>query len=131
MPILNETAIQDLVSNTGSKQFFRDTHTVWYNRNRQPHRIGGPAIEYNNGDRVWYQNGAFHRTDGPAVEYNNGDQEWWLHGIRHREDGPAIINASTKHYQWFLNGTKFWFDEWCEVLGIPACEKTMYILQYT
>ena len=93
MPILNETAIQDLVSNTGSKQFFRDTHTVWYNRNRQPHRIGGPAIEYNNGDRVWYQNGAFHRTDGPAVEYNNGDQEWWLHGIRHREDGPAIINA--------------------------------------
>ena len=107
MPILNETAIQDLVSNTGSKQFFRDTHTVWY------------------------QNGAFHRTDGPAVEYNNGDQEWWLHGIRHREDGPAIINASTKHYQWFLNGTKFWFDEWGEVLGIPACEKTMYILQYT
>ena len=31
-----------------------------------------------------------HRTDGPAVEWFNGDKEWWENGVKIREeDGPT------------------------------------------
>ena len=36
------------------------------------HRIDGPAAEYFNGDKEWYQNGLLHRIDGPAIENFNG-----------------------------------------------------------
>ena len=42
------------------------------------HRENGPAIEYSNGDRVWYQNGQRHRIDGPAVVYANGSKAWYI-----------------------------------------------------
>ncbi len=35
-------------------------------------RVDGPAIEYVNGDKCWYQNGKLHRDDGHAVEWANG-----------------------------------------------------------
>ena len=40
----------------------------YYNSAGQLHRTDGPAVEYSNGDRVWYQNGFLHRIDGPAIE---------------------------------------------------------------
>ena len=44
------------------------------------HRVGGPAVERNNGYRQWLLNGQLHRTTGPAVEWANGTKEWWLNG---------------------------------------------------
>jgi len=64
------------------------------------HREDGPAVEYANGDKLWYQNGELHREDGPAVEYANGYKSWFINGKRHREDGPAIESP---------NSYKFWY----------------------
>lgn len=44
----------------------------------------GPAIEYVNGTRIWYQNGLLHREDGPAIEWFHGTKEYWIEGIRIR-----------------------------------------------
>jgi hypothetical protein len=105
---------------------------IWY-LNGKRHRVDGPAIEYVNGDKVWYMfgklhrspvlgqaigpaveyvedghkawylNGKWHRVDGPAVEYESGHKEWWLNGIRHRVDGPAVELANG-YKAWWLNG---------------------------
>ena len=42
------------------------------------HRENGPAVEYADGDKFWYQNGQFHRIDGPAIVYSNGQEEWYI-----------------------------------------------------
>ena len=36
-----------------------------------------------NGTKFWYQDAMKHRIDGPAVEWENGDKEWWLYGTRY------------------------------------------------
>lgn len=46
------------------------------------HREDGPAVEFSNGNREWWQNGQLHREDGPAIERLNGYKAWWLHGRR-------------------------------------------------
>ena len=67
------------------------------------HRENGPAIEYADGDKFWYQNGQLHRTDGPAVEWSDGTESWYQNGLRHRTDGPAVEYADgTK--RWYING---------------------------
>ena len=44
------------------------------------HRLDGPAIEYADGGKFWYQNGQRHRLDGPAIEYTNGTKYWFQNG---------------------------------------------------
>ena len=44
------------------------------------HRIAGPAAEWADGEKEWYQNGLLHRIDGPAYEGANGYKEWWVEG---------------------------------------------------
>ena len=73
----------------------------WYNESGQLHRSDGPAIEYANGDKYWYQNSQLHRTDGPAVECVNSDNLWYQNDLIHRTDGPAVEYA---------DGTKFWYQ---------------------
>ena len=46
----------------------------WHNEKGQYHCEHGPAIEYADGDKYWFQNGEYHRLDGPAVECANGDK---------------------------------------------------------
>ena len=46
------------------------------------HREDGPAVEYPNGDKVWYQNDQLHREDGPAVKYSDGSKYWYYEGKR-------------------------------------------------
>ena len=53
----------------------------YYNENNQLHREVGPAVEYANGDKLWYVNGYLHRSDGPAVEWTNGNKFYCLFGI--------------------------------------------------
>ena len=69
------------------------------------HRENGPAIEYSNGDRVWYQVGLLHRIDGPAIECVCGRKEWWQNGQLHRTDGPAVVFENGDNH-WYINGKK-------------------------
>ena len=90
--------------------------TYWVNSIGEFHRIGGPAIEHQNGTKMWHQNGKLHRLNGPAIEYENGSKEWWIKGKRHRVDGPAI-EYSDGEMDWFINGIQFYSqEEWFEAL---------------
>ena len=83
-----------------------DYGTYWYawpGTERKLHRLDGPAIEYSDGGREWYQNGRLHRVDGPAVERPNGYRAWWQTGRLHRLDGPAIV-YSDGNREWYQNG---------------------------
>jgi hypothetical protein len=79
------------------------------NDQSQLHRLDGPAIEYANGSKQWWQNGKLHRLDGPAAEYANGDKEWWQNGKLHRLDGPAVEWADGDK-EWYQNGKRHRLD---------------------
>ena len=94
------------------------------------HREDGPAIEYTNGDEVWYLDGkrhreggpavtktidgvvvkyyyqddVLHRFDGPAIDSENR-QEWYKTGLRHRVGGPAVIDKSSGK-EWWSHGKR-------------------------
>lgn len=57
------------------KKIYNHTHTrvEYYNDKNQLHREDGPAIEYDNGDFMYFINGNLHRTDGPAMKMNNNE----------------------------------------------------------
>lgn len=84
-------------------------------------REGGPAIEYANGDKLWYRNGLPHREDGPAVEYANGDKHWYRYGKLHREDGPADEYANGQKY-WFLNDEELTEKEFNTRMRKHSCD---------
>jgi len=46
------------------------------------HREDGPAIEYVNGDRAYYQHNLLHRLDGPAFHHISGYGAWYYQGQR-------------------------------------------------
>jgi hypothetical protein len=66
------------------------------------HRIDGPAKEWNDGTKCWFQNGKRHRIDGPAIEYPDGEKHWYQNGLLHRLDGPALE---------YSGGDKEWYYE--------------------
>ena len=53
--------------------------------NKQLHRTDGPAVEFANGNKAWYQNDKLHRIDGPAIEYANGKRAWYVDGKNYSE----------------------------------------------
>lgn len=63
-----------------------------YHLNGKKHREDGPAVEFPDGSKFWFNQDKQHRVGGPAIEFSNGNKEWWMNGQRHREDGPAIEN---------------------------------------
>ena len=82
----------------------------------QFHRLDGPAIEWANGDKVWYQNGLRHRLDGPAFEGARGIRSWFVNGLLHRLDGPAFEGT---------NGDRSWYqNDLLHRLDGPAIEWT-------
>ena len=58
----------------------------WILPNGNPHRIDGPAIEYADGTKYWYQNGNRHRTDGPAIEWFGGTKSYYLNDKKYTEE---------------------------------------------
>jgi len=79
----------------------------WYKHGaRQLHRLDGPAVEYADGDKRWYQNDKRHRIDGPAVEDADGTKWWYQNGQLHRTDGPAVEYANGAKY-WYIEGKEF------------------------
>ena len=73
----------------------------WY-ENGCLHRLDGPAVEYDGGLKAWYVNGKRHRVDGPAIEWPDGEKEWYVNGCLHRLEGPAIERSTEK--AWYVNG---------------------------
>jgi len=49
------------------------------------HRVGGPAIEFRNGEKYWYIEGLLHRLDGPACELDNGVRFWFIENKEYSE----------------------------------------------
>ncbi len=86
-----------------------DDRTEWLNKEGQLHRVGGPAVEYANGDKAYYQNGQLHRLGSPAFTKANGFKTYLKNGFFHRIDGPAII-SSDGHEEHWIEG-KFYLKE--------------------
>lgn len=69
---------------------------------KESHRLDGPANEYANGEKYWYQDGKLHRLDGPAIERANGEKYWYINGEYYSEKEfkakVAVVEASAKEY---------------------------------
>ena len=60
------------------------------------HRTDGPAVEYVNGNNLWYINDKRHRVDGPAIERADGSKAWYLNDVKHTEEQfNAKMNPSS------------------------------------
>ena len=58
---------------------------IYRNAEGRYHRIGGPAVIYINGTKMWYQSGKRHRVDGPAIVFADGVCAWFLNGEKLNE----------------------------------------------
>jgi hypothetical protein len=82
----------------------------WRNKLGQLHRLDGPAIEWNDGEKLWYKNGKMHRIDGPAIENSSGSKEWWKNGKKFKNKDTFFRSLSKKEKEAalfsedFLNG---------------------------
>ena len=78
-------------------------------------------------DRVmYYLNDLRHRLDGPAIEWVDGFKEWFNHNKRHRADGPAVEGfVGYKEFQYkeyWINDKEYSeqsFNEYIQSLKIP------------
>lgn len=76
----------------GSSGEVKDKGVEWYH-NGQKHRIGGPAVEYQDGYQEWWQNGLMHRHDGPAIETTVGENKFFLKGVEYDFREYTKLNA--------------------------------------
>jgi hypothetical protein len=96
--------------------YYKDgTTSKSYDWTKVLHRIDGPAVEYTNGNRIWYIDGKRHKTDGPAMVFADGSREWYVNGEPHRVDGPAMEHASG-HKSWCIDGTFLTSREFNELI---------------
>jgi len=86
-------------------EYFNGRKEWWQNGKR--HRENGPAIETPAETKFWYQNGKLHRLDGPAVEEINGTKWWYQNGVLHRTDGPAVVSHVDGNDYYFLNNIEY------------------------
>ena len=127
------------VDEEGNTRWYKDAGCVIR------HREDGPAIEYTNGTKRWYQNGELHRENGPAVEWCDGTKEWWQNGQRHRTDGPAI-EFKTGGKNWWQNdqihrtdgpavewadGTKEWYINGVRMTDAEFLAATQPVVELT
>jgi hypothetical protein len=73
----------------------------WRNANGDLHRLDGPAAEWFDGTKSWFQNGKLHRLDGPAREYFHGTKEWWRYGIQFTNK-ESFFDALTEEEKGFV-----------------------------
>jgi hypothetical protein len=85
-----------LINEYGNKYYHSDKEM------KVMHREDGPAAEWGDGTKIWYNNNKLHREDGPAVIISTGTKKWLLNGKFHREDGPAIECADGSK-TWYIN----------------------------
>ena len=112
---MTEAALFELLSLECHVDSYGDVY--YYNALGHAHREYGPAVEYSDGGREWYQNGQLHRIDGPAVERPNGYRVWWQNGQLHRLDGPAVERPDGT-CGWYINGKSLTEVEWQQVASM-------------
>jgi hypothetical protein len=79
----------------------KDEFGTYYYLNDDLHRLDGPAVNYEYGDKFYYVNNKLHRIIGPAAEYNNGYKEWYY------EDKYIECN-SQEEFERYLKLKLFW-----------------------
>jgi hypothetical protein len=57
-----------------------DQDTVLWYKDNLCHRDGAPAVEHANGSKMRMVKEMSHRIDGPAIEFVDGRKEWWDDG---------------------------------------------------
>jgi hypothetical protein len=75
-----------------------------------------PAIEWNDGDKYWYQKGQLHRLNGPSVESMNGAKIWHQNGLLHRLNGPAYEELNG-YKEWYINDEQYSEEEYNEIVS--------------
>lgn len=90
----------------------REGKQEWFIHDER-HRIGKPAVMYDDGGEEWWVNGRLHRLDGPAVTHKGSypKYEWWVEGKLHRIEGPAVVYSDDMLLQkdteeYWVNGKK-------------------------
>jgi hypothetical protein len=78
-------------------------------------------VNVNRYDPVEQPDGSYIFPDGAQRWYNDS-------GLRHKEDGPAVINSNGIH--WYINGTKYSFNDWLKQAPITDEAKMLLRLQY-
>lgn len=107
--IKSKTIIDAVVeSRKKSKRVVKSGRVEWHNDAGNLHRLGGPALEYDNGDKWWFVNGKLHHDDGPAMCLSDGSKHWYKRGKLHRIDGPAWIDKDV--CRWYQNGKLYRAD---------------------
>jgi hypothetical protein len=85
--------------------FSSHTNVIYFmNDKDQLHRVGGPAVLFDSGLKLYFHNGKLHRTNGPAVVWEDGHNQWWVNNKLHRVNGPALIGNGWK--EWYFEGKK-------------------------
>jgi hypothetical protein len=108
---------------------FQGRKYIQYTTGGKLHRIGGPAIEYEDGEYEWWLNGNRHRLDGPAVNRLSGVKLWYKHGNYHRIGGPAYKTSGDK--KWYVDGVLHREDGPAVVLKDGTVEYWLSGKQYT
>jgi hypothetical protein len=67
--------------------------------------INKPTEILSNGTKIWKnKEGELHRgNDKPAVEYSDGQKVWWINGKKHRENDKPAIEYADGRKQWYIN----------------------------
>ena len=63
--------------------------------------------------RYW-KNYKLHRKDGPASEWPNGNKFWYQNGKLHREDGLARVWCRSGPCEYYVDGVQMTVDEFNE-----------------
>ncbi len=88
------------------------------NKNSYPLLVHNPRI----GAKTWTNEvGQYHCLDGPAVEYTDGSKYWYQNNLLHRLDGPAVECAGIKF--WFVDGKEYFVSS-AEELTIAVVLET-------
>jgi hypothetical protein len=96
----------------------------WYNKIMKEQYIW--IDEY--GNKCYYKDRKMtilHRLDGPAVEWSNGDKVWWVNGKKHRLDGPAVEGEGVDGIKsWYVDG-EYLNERRFNALSAPKIELTL------
>jgi hypothetical protein len=81
-------------SNEKSYKNYKYWKILYYNENRELHRLDGPAIIDSDGTKIWCKNNLYHREDGLAVESIVGNEYYYY--------GRKIFASSDKEFNKFI-----------------------------
>lgn len=80
----------------------------------------------------WYVEGKLHRIGAPAVKWEDGSEEWYVNAKLHREGGPALTLMSKKgdddvHIYWYFKNKAHCTNGGALLIG-EAQHKTYFLL---